>query len=46
MKSILLLLLVVIIPHLSISQTDKIYEFAGTLELSTKELITFKLEFK
>jgi hypothetical protein len=46
MKSILLLLLIIFIPYLSISQTDKVYEFAGTLELSTKEIITFKLTFK
>ncbi len=46
MKSILFLFLITIIPHLSVSQVDKIYEFAGTLELSTKELITFKLQFK
>ncbi len=46
MKSILLFILINILPHLSYSQADKIYEFAGTLELSSKEIITFKLQFK
>lgn len=46
MKSILSLILLVLFSHLSNAQADKVYEFAGTLELSTKELITFKIQFK
>lgn len=46
MKSILSLILFMLFSHLSNAQVDKVYEYAGTLELSTKELITFKIQFK
>ncbi len=46
MKSTLTLILFVVFSHLSKAQVDKFYEYAGTLELSTKELITFKIQFK
>lgn len=46
MKKAILCLLILIRPVISISQTAKDYEFVGTIELSTREIISYKLNFK
>lgn len=46
MRKAIFCLLIFIKPILSISQSNKNYEFVGTIELSTKEIITYKLNFK
>ncbi len=46
MKSIINFIIIIFITHVSNAQADKKFEYAGTLELSSKQLITFKIEFK